>query len=177
MCGKMVFMVHKHAEVSKDDDRWLYMPGLDLVKRIAASDKRTSFCRNPTFCMKTFQGEVRLRMFTNSLKKTDKHYVIKNTPKDSDSVEFEYYIAFIDRKTFVPMEMQYYKKQDRLYREIEVLSTEMIESDEEGEAILYPTVTKSIARDLETGSTTEMIFSNIQYNCGLKGEYFFANGI
>ena len=40
---KMVFMVHKHTGIKKDDDRWLYMPGLDLVKRIAGGDKHTSF--------------------------------------------------------------------------------------------------------------------------------------
>jgi len=39
---KMVFMVHKHTDIKKDDDRWLYLPGLDLVKRIAAGDKRTN---------------------------------------------------------------------------------------------------------------------------------------
>jgi hypothetical protein len=36
-----VFLVKKH--VGSDDDRWLYLPGLDLVKRISAGDKRTSF--------------------------------------------------------------------------------------------------------------------------------------
>ena len=36
-----VFMVAKHTQ--SDDDRWLYLPGLDLVKRISAGDKRTSF--------------------------------------------------------------------------------------------------------------------------------------
>ena len=40
---KMVYMVHKHVELKKDDDKWLYLPALDLVKRIAAGDKRTSF--------------------------------------------------------------------------------------------------------------------------------------
>jgi predicted signal transduction protein with EAL and GGDEF domain len=35
------FLVHKH--VQGDDDRWLYLPGLDLVKRFAAGDQRTSF--------------------------------------------------------------------------------------------------------------------------------------
>ena len=39
--NRMVFMVHKHP--GKDDDRWLYLPDLDLVKRISAADKRTSF--------------------------------------------------------------------------------------------------------------------------------------
>ena len=36
-----VFLVDKH--IDQDDDRWLYLPGLDLVKRISAGDKRTSF--------------------------------------------------------------------------------------------------------------------------------------
>ncbi|MGV6807548.1 MAG: outer membrane lipoprotein-sorting protein, partial [bacterium] len=31
--NKMVFMVHK--KLDGDDDRWLYLPALDLVKRIA----------------------------------------------------------------------------------------------------------------------------------------------
>jgi hypothetical protein len=35
------YLVKKHA--GADDDRWLYLPGLDLVKRISAGDKRTSF--------------------------------------------------------------------------------------------------------------------------------------
>jgi len=37
----MVFMIWKHTD--RDDDRWLYLPALDLVNRIAAGDKRTSF--------------------------------------------------------------------------------------------------------------------------------------
>ena len=36
-----VFRVEK--SVTQDDDRWLYLPGLDLVRRISAGDKRTSF--------------------------------------------------------------------------------------------------------------------------------------
>ncbi|MBV1873812.1 MAG: outer membrane lipoprotein-sorting protein, partial [Gammaproteobacteria bacterium] len=38
---KTTFLVNKHP--GKEDDRWLYLPGLDLVKRIAAGDNRTSF--------------------------------------------------------------------------------------------------------------------------------------
>src|SRR3989338_411906 len=37
----MSFLVLKHP--GRDDDRWLYVPAIDLVKRIATSDKRTSF--------------------------------------------------------------------------------------------------------------------------------------
>src|SRR3990172_102307 len=37
----MTFLVWKYP--GKDDDRWLYVPALKLVRRIAASDKRSSF--------------------------------------------------------------------------------------------------------------------------------------
>ncbi|HQL41704.1 MAG TPA: outer membrane lipoprotein-sorting protein, partial [Candidatus Omnitrophota bacterium] len=39
--ARMGYMVWKN--IGKDDDRWLYLPALDLVKRVAATDKRSSF--------------------------------------------------------------------------------------------------------------------------------------
>ena len=40
---RMTYLVLKHVDPKKDDDRWLYLPALSLTKRIAAGDKRTSF--------------------------------------------------------------------------------------------------------------------------------------
>ena len=51
--NKLAFLVWKHLD--RDDDRWLYLPALDLVKRIAASDKRTSFAGSISF-MRTYPG-------------------------------------------------------------------------------------------------------------------------
>jgi hypothetical protein len=38
---QMTFMVWKYPE--KNDDRWLYVPSIKLVRRIAANDKNSSF--------------------------------------------------------------------------------------------------------------------------------------
>ncbi len=168
---KMVFMVHKHAAAEKDDDRWLYMPGLDLVKRIAASDKRTSFVGSD-FLYEDISGRSPAEDSHELIKETDTFYVLKNVPKNPDTVEFEYYTACIDRMTFIPMKMEFFKKDDRLYRVIEVVKLEEIQSEENGKRVIYPTVTVSIAKDLESGSTTEMTFSNIRYNIGLGDEIF-----
>ncbi len=59
---KMVFMVHKY--VDRDDDRWLYLPALDLVKRIAAADVRTRFV-GLTFTMKTCLAVLWMRTNMN----------------------------------------------------------------------------------------------------------------
>jgi hypothetical protein len=80
---KMVFMVHKH--VDRDDDRWLYLPALDLVKRIAASDKRTSFVGS-NFLYEDVSGR-RVNEDTHELiDSTEQVFLIRNTPKDPGSV-------------------------------------------------------------------------------------------
>jgi hypothetical protein len=168
---KMVFMVHKRAALEEDDDRWLYMPGLDLVKRIAASDKRTSFVGSD-FLYEDISGRSPAEDKHQLLEATDKFFVLKNIPKRPDEVEFEYYIAYIDKKTFVPMKMEFYKKGNRLYRVIEARRVEEIQTEENGKKVTYPTVTVSVARDLEDGSETRMVFSDIRYNLGLGDSIF-----
>ena len=168
---KMVFMVHKHAALEKDDDRWFYMPSLDLVKRIAAGDKRTSFVGSD-FLYEDISGRTPAEDKHELIKTTDKDYVLKNVPRKPGNVEFEYYIAYIDKKTFMPMKMEFFKKGDRLYRVIESVNLEEIQAEENGKQVIYPTVTLSVARDLESGSTTEMTFSNIRYNMGLSDKIF-----
>jgi outer membrane lipoprotein-sorting protein len=159
---KMVFMVHKHAEINKDDDRWLYLPSLDLVKRIAASDKRTSFVGSD-FLYEDVSGRSLEEDTHELIKTTDEFFVVKNVPKQPDAVEFSYYNVSIDRKNFVPMKMEYYDKSGKLYRTIESVKVEEIQG--------FPTVVKSVVSDLRTGSKTEMEFSDVKYNMGL-GDIF-----
>ncbi len=159
---RMVYMVYKHADVNRDDDRWLYMPAYDLIKRIAGGDKRTSFVGSH-FLYEDVSGRS-LEEDTHELAQTtDTLFVIKNVPKKPGTVEFSYYNVAIDRKTFVPMKMEFYDKEGKLYRVIESQKVEEIEG--------FPTVTKSIVRDLKTGGKTEMQFTNVDYNVGI-GDVF-----
>jgi outer membrane lipoprotein-sorting protein len=144
---KMVYMVHKHADVKKDDDRWLYLPALDLVKRIAAGDKRTSFVGSD-FLYEDVSGRSLEEDTHELIKTTDEFFVVKNIPKQPDTVEFSYYNVSIDRKTYVPMKMEFYDKKGKLYRIIESKKVEKIQE--------FPTVVKSLVSDLNTGSKTEL---------------------
>jgi hypothetical protein len=156
---KMVFMVHKHTDITKDDDRWLYLPGLDLVKRIAASDKRTSFVGSD-FLYEDVSGR-NLKEDTHELiKTTDEYYIVKNTPKEPGTVEFSYFNVSICRETFIPMKMEFFDKTGKLYRTIESQKVETIQG--------FPTVVKSVVSDLNTGSKTEMEFTDVQYNINLQ---------
>ena len=158
---KMVFMVWKHP--GRDDDRWLYLPALDLVKRIAASDKRSSFVGSDFF-YEDVSGRSIEEDEHQLVETTDKYYVINNVPKDPDSVEFSSYKIWIDKKTFLPMKAEYINKAGKKYRIIEALEVKKIQD--------YPTVIHSRVKNLETGSQTELFFSDIKYNIGLKERIF-----
>jgi len=155
---KMVYLVHKHASPDKDDDRWLYLPALDLVKRIAASDKRTSFVGSD-FLYEDVSGRNLADDTRQLIKTTDEYYVVRNVPKKPDTVEFSYYDVWVSRNNFVPMKMEFYNKNDKLYRVIESEKVETIQN--------YPTVVKSVVRNLDTGGKTEMEFSEVKYDINL----------
>ncbi|MHC4572685.1 MAG: outer membrane lipoprotein-sorting protein [Planctomycetota bacterium] len=159
---KMVYMVHKHTDVKKDDDRWLYLPALDLVKRIAAGDKRASFVGSD-FLYEDVSGRSLDEDTHELVRTTDEFFVVKNVPKQPDTVEFSYYNVSIDRRTYVPMKMEFYDKKNRLYRVIESEKVETIQD--------FPTVVKSVVSDLNTGSKTEMEFSDVKYDIGI-GDIF-----
>jgi len=156
---RTVYMVHKHADPGKDDDRWLYLPDLDLDRRIAAGDKRTSFVGSD-FLYEDVSGRSLEEDTHELVETTDKLFVIKNVPKQPDTVEFSYFNVSIDRKTYVPMKMEFYDKENKLYRVIESQKVEKIQD--------FPTVVKSVVSNLKTGSKTEMEFTKVKYDIDLE---------
>lgn len=158
---RMVFMVHK--QVDKDDDRWLYLPDLDLVKRIAASDKRTSFVGSNYF-YEDVSGRSPVEDHHELVEETAAHYVLNNIPKEPGAVEFASYRIWIDKKSFLPTKAEYLDKQGRPYRLVEALNVEEIQG--------FATVTKSRVKDLAGGGETVMEFGKISYNLGLDDALF-----
>lgn len=158
----MAYLVWKYAG-DKDDDRWLWLPALNLKKRIAPGDKRTSFVGSD-FLYEDVSGR-NLAEDTHELKETtDQFYVIRNTPKKPDAVEFSYYLVWIDRETFLPRKAEYYDKNDKLYRTVEATKVETVQG--------YPTVVESVASDLRAGTSTTNVFSGVEYDLGLDDNIF-----
>ena len=159
--NKTVFMVWK--KVSGDDDRWLYLPALDLVKRIAASDERTSFVGSDFF-YEDVSGRG-IDEDTHALVETTKnYYVVENRPKDPKGVEFAYYTAWIHRKTFLPVKIAYFNRAGKQYRRYEVLKVKTIQG--------HPTVVQARMRDLERGSETVIRYTGVEYDIGLPETLF-----
>lgn len=157
---EMVFMVWKH--VGADDDRWLYLPALDVIKRIAASDERTSFVGS-NFFYEDVSGRGTDEDTHELVETTDVYYVLKNTPKDPSSVEFDSYTMWIHKATFIPVKIEY-EKGGEVYRVAEALNVEDVQG--------YKTVTKSRMKDLRSGGETLLEYSNVDYDLDIPEDIF-----
>lgn len=155
-----VFMVWKH--VGRDDDRWLYLPALDVTRRIAASDERTSFVGSDFF-YEDISGRG-IEEDHHELVSTDATYfVVKSTPKDPGKVEFDSFTAWIHKGTFIPVRIEF-EKGGKVYRQATTLEVKDIQGKK--------TVVRGSMKDLEKGSETVLEYSTVQYDIGLPEDIF-----
>lgn len=158
---KMAFLVWKNS--SRDDDRWLWLPALNLKKRIAPGDKRTSFVGSDFF-YEDVSGRGTEEDNHQLIEETDSAYVLRSEPKDVDSVEFAWYQVWIDKQNYLPLKAIYYDRQGQAYRQVEALQVEVVDG--------HPTVVEAKASDLRAGTSTLNQFTNISYDNGLNPRIF-----
>lgn len=158
---KMAYLVWKN--IGENDDRWLWLPALNLKKRIAPGDKRTSFVGSD-FVYEDVSGRSPQDDSHRIIERNQDYYLIENIPNDPSAVEFSRYTVRIDAATFLPLLAEYYDRSDRLYRRVEALQVEQVQG--------FPTVMLARASDLVSGSVTSNQFTNVRYNIGLKTKIF-----
>jgi outer membrane lipoprotein-sorting protein len=162
--SRLTFMVHKNPD--DNDNRWIYVPAVDLVKPISADDKNSSFVgsdftyedvsgRHWTEDNHTLKGDSTL----------DGHdvWVIESIPKEEYG-GFARKLSYIDKATYLPLEEDYFDKKEKLER---VFTAEKIE-DIDG----ITTVTLRLMENLKKGTKTYVDFSKIKYNQGLTEDLF-----
>ncbi len=159
--AKTVFLVHK--KLGAEDDRWLYLPGLDLVKRIAAADERTSFVGSD-FVYEDVSGRG-LDEDTHTLVKTTKsYYVLEHVPVNKDKVKFSKYTMYVHKDTYLPTKVEYFDKAGKKYRVMTVEKVEKIQG--------HHTVTRASIEDLSAKSKTTVEYSDVRYDLDLPDRIF-----
>jgi hypothetical protein len=162
---EMVFLVWTHA--GQDDDRWLYLPSIDVVQRISGQQKRNSFAGS-NFTYEDMTGRYPENdtfeyLGEDTYEGTPVH-VLKGTPKNPNMVEFSYYEVKIDQETKLPLKAVFYTPQGDPHR------TLTLEKVEEIDGYLTPVVQKAVNH--QTGSTTVATMENVEYGLGLPERVF-----
>lgn len=157
------FMVYKYP--NRDDDRWLFIPAINLVNRIAARDSRSSFVGSD-FTYEDISGRD-IVADTHTLLKEDqidgrKVYLVESKP--NSPAEYTRKLAWIDQGAFLPLKEEYYDIQGALYK--------VFTADEIKEIQSLPTAMKRTMADVKTGHKTEVVFERVQYNVGIGDDLF-----
>lgn len=162
---RTAFLVHKKAE--GNDDRWLYVPALDLVRRIAADDRRSQFVGSD-FTYEDVSGRLPV---------LDNHEIlgadsvmgraatkVKSTPKEKKTADYVYRITWVDDETKLPLKEEYFDKKDEITRRFEVGKIDVIEE--------IPTAVERTMFDLKGKRNTTISFTDVSYEIDLEADDF-----
>jgi hypothetical protein len=167
------FLTYDYDDVNKDDDQWLYLPALKKTKRIASSDKSSSFMGTDfTYADMTKRN---IANYTYTLLKedqvnSDKVWVIESVPsndKEKEETGYSKSVLFVRQDNFVPVRgVSWLEKGEKLkYMEVKKL--------EQVDGIWVSTeVTMTTKKDKETLHQTVMKSRNIQFNQPQPDEVF-----
>jgi hypothetical protein len=160
----MTFMVYKYP--AKDDDRWLFIPALNMVRRIAMQDKQASFVGSD-FTYEDVSGRD-LGDDTHELTGEEtvngrSCVVIKSTPR-SGGTSYAYKLSRIDQATFLPLREEYFDREGAVVR--------VFAAEEVKEIKGIPTITRRSMKNLKSGHRTEVVYKSTDYNLGLEANLF-----
>lgn len=153
------FLTYDYDDVNKDDDQWLYLPALKKTKRIASSDKSSSFMGTDfTYADMTKRN---IANYSYTLLKEEqvnnaKVWVIEavpSNPKEKEETGYTKSVLFVRQDNFVPVRgVSWLEKGERLkYMEVKKLeqvdgvwiSTEVVMTTKKDKEILHQTVMTS----------------------------------
>jgi len=160
----MSFMIYKYP--AKDDDRWLFIPAINMVKRIAAQDKRSSFVGSD-FTYEDVSGRD-IEDDNHIIEREEKVgnrdcYVVKSTPRGTDA-DFGHKVTWVDKANFLPLKEEQYDKKGARYK--------LFTADEVADVQSIPTVVKRSMKNLQSGHRTEVAYLKTGYNLGIEDSLF-----
>jgi len=168
---RLTFMIWKYPE--RDDDRWIYLPAIDLIRRIAAEDKYSSFVGSD-FSYEDVSGravsEDTHRLLANETLDDLDVFVVESIPRSPAA--FTRRVSWIAAESYLPIRIEYYDAQDLLQKIFTANAIEDIAAGEGENRHTYRTITKRTMENVRTGHRTEVTVTSVSYDFGLSDDDF-----
>jgi outer membrane lipoprotein-sorting protein len=164
--SRLTFMVWKNPDAN--DNRWLYVPAVDLVKQISADDKNSSFVGSD-FTYEDVSGrhwseDTHTLVSENEMLDGKPVYLISSKPKDEDYDGFAEKKTWIDKESYLPLREEYYDEDGELIR---IFTADKIETIDG-----IQTVTQRTMNNVKKNQSTTVSFNEIKYNAGITDDIF-----
>lgn len=154
-----------YDKAGKNDDRWLYMPSLKKTRRITGSSSGDDFM-GTDFTYDDMSGhEVEDYDYTlqdDAVINGKKCWNVVCVPKVKSN--YSKYITWVDQASLIPVKAEFYDKQGKLLKVMEVQSLKKIDG--------FWTVEKIQMENIQKKHKTVIETKKIEYNKDVKDELF-----
>jgi hypothetical protein len=167
------FLTYDYDDVSKDDDQWLYLPALKKTKRIASSDKSSSFMGTDFTYADMTKRNINNYQYTlvkEDVVNGDKVWVIESVPsneKEKEETGYSKSVLFVRQDNFVPIRGVSWLEKGGKLKYMEVKRLELVDG-----IWVSSEVTMTTKKDKEVLHQTLMKSRNIQFNQPQSNEVF-----
>lgn len=149
----------------KNDDRWLYMPSLKKSRRITGSGSGDSFM-GTDFTYDDMSGHE-VEDYNHTLQQDAKIngkqcWSVVSVPIGKSN--YSKYISWVDQESLIPIKAEFYDKQGKLLKVMEVQSLKKIDG--------FWTIEKMQMENLQKKHKTVIETKRIEYNKDVKDDIF-----
>jgi hypothetical protein len=156
-----------HGHETGDDDLWLYLPALERVKRISSSNKSGPFMGSEFAyedLASTEVGKYDYRFLREEELDGVPTIVIERRPKDPGS-GYTRQVVWIDREEYRTLKIDFYDRKEELLKTLTQSGFELFL-----DRFWQPTRLHMVNH--QTGKTSDLLWSNYQFQTGLDDRDF-----
>jgi len=159
----------------RGDDKWIYLPAMKRVRRIASSDGSKSFMGSDATYddMETRDIDRDSYEFVKEESITDFDcWIIKVQAKDPADSQYSYKMVWHDKATNYPVKVEMYDKQDSLQKVMTIKDLQNVDG--------HWTPMDTVIENVQSGHSTEMKVLNVEFdkpvNSRMFTTQFLSNG-
>lgn len=158
-----------------EDERFLYLPSLGRVRRIAGSEAQESFVGSDftyediggrefeDYSYRLIEGSAAPSTWTAPDGVAHPVYVLDSRSRDANA-RFPHVVSLVRRDNFIVVHAEIYNKRDEIQKTYEARRVEKTAG--------YWTVLEMRMSDAVQRTRTELMFEKVEYNVGLKADDF-----
>lgn len=171
------FLTYDYDDGAKDDDQWLYLPALKKSKRIASSDKSSSFMGSDFSYSDMTSRDIKdynYKLVKESKVGSQKVWIIESIPKTQEVIDETGYTKsyiFVNQDNFVVVRaLHYLVDGKRKYMDVKKL--------EKIDGIWVATeIEMKTKKGKQTLHTTILQFNDVKFNQDLSEKFFTVRQI
>ncbi len=172
------FLTYDYDDSSKDDDQWLYLPALKKTKRIASSDKSSSFMGSDfTYSDMTSRdiNDYTYRIAKETTVRDHKVWVMESIPKTDKTIDETGYVKsymFVRQDNFVVVRALHILKEGGKKKYLDVKKLEKIDG-----IWVATEIEMKTSQDKNTLHRTILKLDNVKFNQDLDDAFFSVRRI